>query len=231
LRVDSLPSTFFNVQSFLDATNSIHDLDEQNIYDLQVSIEHWINQTELKNKNIVVWVSPFARTLETASYLVKWFQEHDLQPKHISVVENIKEVEWFSWAIFDALVRWWTVIMWEKTISLDVNITNPQNLSHTDYFFDGYYKKIDAEYLQEIGISNTIWSMETYVDVTARSKKVLGRVLNAIDNQTVLCIVTHQAFSDWITKESCDQYEWQKPWEIFYLTDSKLDNETIKRIT
>jgi hypothetical protein len=69
--VDSLPSTFFNVQSFLDATNSIHDLDEQNIYDLQVSIEHWINQTELKNKNIVVWVSPFARTLETASYLVK----------------------------------------------------------------------------------------------------------------------------------------------------------------
>jgi broad specificity phosphatase PhoE len=61
--------------------------------------------------------------------------------------------------------------------------------------------------LLNLGLDKSISSMETYEDVTSRSKKVLQRVMNAIDNDTVLCIVTHQAFSDWITKEKVGQYE------------------------
>ena len=199
---------------------------------MQKSIEHWIqSQLWLENKKIVIWVSPFARTLETASYLVKWLQKHNLQIKNLSIVDSIKEVEWFSWVVFDALVSWWTMKIWDNVIQLDKSKTNPENLTHTDYFFAWYYKKIDEEYLLNIGLENSISSMETYEDVTLRSKKVLQRVMNAIDNDTVLCIVTHQAFSDWITKEKVGHYDWQKPWEIFYLTDTAIKDGTIERIT
>jgi hypothetical protein len=42
LKIDNLPSTFFDANAFLDAVKDIHDLDEQNIVDLEKSIEHWL---------------------------------------------------------------------------------------------------------------------------------------------------------------------------------------------
>lgn len=46
-----------------------------------------------------------------------------------------------------------------------------------------------------------VQSIETYEEITARSKKDLGRIFEAIGEDQFVFLVSHQAMTDWIVVE------------------------------
>ncbi len=198
-----------NLHKFKEFSSEIKDLKESKITDLKNNIKTFI----IDNKQKLV-----GRTIQTANILFSLIEKSWLDVSSVSLVENLQEVKNFSWNVLYWFVNWWDIELNWKKIYLDKNITNPKNLNITDYFFEWWYKNVDDKYLKEIWIWENISQIETYDDITSRSKRDLNRIFNAIDKNTFLFVVSHQAFTDWIYRKK-DNYKtkWQQPWEILQL--------------
>ncbi len=211
LKVNCNKKTYYNkeIDSFLAFTEQVKDLQEDKIDDLQKKIkEFFVNYWEkIKDKKIVIWVSPYGRTLQTASELVSYMQQEHYNIKKISIVDKLQEVEWFEWQLLNSCVNWWEVEIDGEKIILDKSITNPDNLSITDYFFQGKYRTLN--------IHHRIQNIETYEEITKRSKETLSRVLSTVDDNTFVIMVTHQWRTDHIMIDK-NKYKngWLNPWEF-----------------
>lgn len=198
-----------DVDWFLQYASTIKDLVPEGIASLQDSIQQFCieHQSLLQDKKIVVWISPYARTIDTASYLIQHLQSINYTIDKISLIDQLGEVDGFEWGLFDACVKWWTVQIDGQMVTLDPVVTNPDNLSHMDYFAGWHYRTL--------WIYDRIKSIETYDEITARSKNVLARTLQAMDNDTFVIMVTHQWRTDHIIVEKNNyQNWWLKPWEF-----------------
>jgi broad specificity phosphatase PhoE len=82
---------------------------------------------------------------------------------------------------------------------------------------------VDSEYLEKLGLKERITEVETYQEITERSQRDLTRILNAVDNETFLFIVSHQAFTDRIYVKK-DNYatKGQQPGEFCKVDDKFL---------
>ena len=193
LKVDCPTKTYRenNVSDFVKFADTVKDLKEENIVDLQNSISDFAeqNEEELRSKEIVVWVSPFWRTLQTASELVNYLVDNNYNLKKVSIIDQLREVDGFERPIFSACVNWWEVEIDGEKITLDKSQTNPDNLNYTDYFFQGKYREL-------WWLHKRLWEIETYNEITDRSKNVLHRTLKSVDKDTFLFMVTHQAWTD-----------------------------------
>ncbi len=206
-----------NVSGFIQFADTVKDLKKENIVDLQNSIRNFFqyNEEELRSKEIVVWVSPFWRTLQTASELVNYLVDNNYNLKKVSIIDQLREVDGFERPIFFACVNWWEVEIDGEKITLDKSQTNPDNLNHTDYFFQGKYR--DLGFLHE-----KLWKIETYNEITNRSKNVLDRTLQAVDKDTFLFMVTHQAWTDHaVVEKNGYKNGWLQPWEFLIYPPKK----------
>lgn len=205
------------LDEFKNFANDVKDLNEDKLLDLDKNISEYINThfDILKNKEIKIWVSPFGRTIQTAKHLLDWLQLAWLPVKSVSLVENLEEVKNFYWPILRCFALGGDLELDGKTITIDQTITNPQNLSVTDYFFQWWYRKVDPKYLENIWLKEKIMNIETYDEITTRSKSDLTRIMNAVSDNTFLFLVSHQAFTDWISvKKDNYQNKWQQPGEF-----------------
>lgn len=205
-------TTFFpnEVDDFMKFADENKDLVEDSLPELKKSVSEFFesNAAKIGNKKIVIRVSPFWRTIETATEIIKYITENNYNLRKISIVEEIQEVKWFERRIFDTLVRWWELEVDWKKVQVNKSETNPDNLNHSDYFT--YWKHREINHLWD-KIKNT----ETYEEISTRSKKVLSRAEKAVSDDTVVIMVTHQWFSDHLIHKK-DWYVnwWMKPGEF-----------------
>jgi len=58
------------------------------------------NIEELKIKKIHLWISPFARTIQTAYIFLKKLDKYDINNAKINLFSHLQEAKNFSWNIF-----------------------------------------------------------------------------------------------------------------------------------
>lgn len=82
---------------------------------------------------------------------------------------------------------------------------------------------MDHEYLETLGLKERITGVETYQEITERSKRDLTRIFNSVDKKTFLFIVSHQAFTDRIyVKKDNYSTKGQQPGEFCQVDDTFL---------
>ncbi len=196
------------------------DLDAIKRQKVADSIDALIETWTLEDKEIVFMISPFARVLETTMIAIKRLQEKWYEPSRLMIVNQLRECENFERQYLKACVFGWECeINWD-TIVLDKSITNPEDKSVTDYFFDEWFHAIPKEYLESIWAYERISSIEKYQDVESRSQKDISRILKHVDSDQFLCMVWHQVFTDRMVLAQ-EEYKngGQKPSEILLLDD------------
>jgi broad specificity phosphatase PhoE len=217
-----------------DFKNLVTWIDDLKLWEKQIidqNIDALLKQYKLDSKKIVIWSSPFARTLQTSSYITDALSKRGVEVDKISVVDQIWEVKNFHRPILNACVHGGSVVIRWKERYLNKGITNPDNQSISDYFFDWWYRNISNEYLDRMWITDEIYKIETYDEVTQRAAKDLRRVMKNISDDTFLMIVWHQARTDHLIVEQ-EWYKdwWQKPAEILLYNDDgtyeRIDTRT-----
>jgi len=210
----------FNVNWFLEKFKFVKDLKEDTVSELQKNFKTFIkkNLEELKIKNIHLWISPFARTTQTAYIFLENLNKYGIKTDKINLFSHIQEAKNFSWDIFNWLVEWKTVKINNKKIKFDKKNTNPQNLSYAEYFFQSYWTKIPNKYLQWLNVFGRISSIETYENIVERSQKSINRVLSLNNDNNLVIMFSHQCFSDHLIKKQ-ENYKngGQKEWEILII--------------
>ncbi len=210
----------FDKNQFLKEFKFLKDLKEEGIEDLEKYIDSFIRKyvETLKTKNIHLWVSPFWRTIETSYIFIKKLAEYNIENVKINLFSHLQEAKNFSWQIFDWLVEGKEININNKKIQFDKTITNPENLTHGEYFFKSYWKQIPQEYLKWIDVFEKVLSIENYENITQRSKKAIHRVLSLNNEDNLVIMFSHQCFSDHIIKKQ-ENYKnwWQKVWEILII--------------
>ena len=216
----------FDMNWFLEKFQYTKDLKEDKIEELQEHFESFIkkNLEELKTKNINLWISPFARTIQTAYIFLEKLKKYNIEINKINLFSHLQEAENFSWEVFNWLVEWKEVFINNKTVKFDKSITNPKNLTHAEYFFQSYWTKIPKEYLQWLNIFENISSIETYDNIVKRSQKAIWRVLSLNDDRNLVIIFSHQCFSDQLIKKY-ENYKngGQKEWEILIIKKNSYE--------
>lgn len=187
-----------DVDKFCNFAKTCKDLKISWLQTLKQNIINFFNKniTTLKDKEIRIWISPLARTVQTANMLVQELLKRWLTIKSISFIDQIQEVKNFDFNIYTALVQGGKITIKKKEIILDKNITNPNNLPRSNYFWQWAHKKINKDYLISLWIYEYIHSIETRKQVITRSQQTLSRVLSASSQNQYTFLVTHQCFSD-----------------------------------
>jgi len=214
----------YDKDTFSQEFEFLKDLKSETLEELKSYARNFIQEhlDELKSKKkIHFWTSPYGRTIETANIFLQEFSDVWIDIDKICIFEKIWEVKNFLWVIFDAIVNWKEVEIEWKKISFDKSITNPKNLNYSNYFFESAWLDIDQKYLKWLEVFNRINSIESYESITSKSKQVVDRLLNMTDNNKLVLIFSHQAFSDWLTLNQ-EQYKnwWQNPWEVYIVNQN-----------
>ena len=219
----------WGIEAFITLAKGSPDLKSENIEDLRNNIQEYLAKNEdlLKDKEIKIWTSPFGRTMETSAYLIEWIQNNELLKdniKSISLVDQLQEVKNFERSILSVFVNGWDLEIDGKVVSIDKGITNPDNLSTIDYFFQWVYAKVDDKYLTKLWILDRINSIETYEEITSRSQKDLWRILGAVGEDQFVFVVSHQAMTDWLfVKKEWYENGWQEAGKFLNIVPSDFE--------
>jgi len=213
------------MENFKKFSHNFNDLQEENIHELVSNIHTYIKEhfETLKDKEIVIWTSPLGRTIQTTKILLEELQKSWLKVKSISVIDQLEEVKNFQRSILEAFANGWTCVVNGKQVTVDKEITNPQDLDISHYFLNNGFRKVNPGYLKQLWIYDDMQKIESYDEITERSKNTLYDTFKNIQNHEFIFLVTHQAFSDWIflKKENYEKW-WQKTWEIINFSEDEL---------
>lgn len=157
----------------------------------------------LPNEEVVIWSSPTGRTLETAKVILETLSSKGINVKRerpnlgIGVFEKLGEIKNFSWDLFKSLVDGGKVVITGTEFYIDKNVSNPNNLSYSDYFKNDELRKIPREFQNKWPqeFLNQVMAFETFFDVTKRVAGSIMRIKKVTDKNYRLIIVTHDAFA------------------------------------
>ncbi len=219
-------------EEFLQVFGNVVDL--TSVEEIEGYLEKLLKKIDFsKYKKIHIWVSPFWRTIHTARIIIERLKEKGINPQKIKLFSTIEEVRWFDWEIHKALCEWWEITLsdWKK-VKINKNITNPDNLTFTDYFFNDAIKEIDKNYLEKIWLKEYVENVEKYEEIVKRSLRTLYRILDRVGEDKVVILITHQAFVDEIVREkfNYNKYWGLEPWEYLIIKHGKENVERWKDI-
>ncbi len=209
------------LEDFFVFASQHKDLDAEKTQKIWETIQALIETWSLEEKEIIFMISPFARVLHTTMLAIQSLVNQGYDINKIMIVDQLRECENFEWQYLKACVFGWECEIDGRVVTIDKNITNPENKSTSDYFYDEWLHTIPKEYLKSIWAYDRISSIEKYEEVETRSQRDIFRILNKVDKDQFLFIVGHQVFTDRMVKAQEDYgVGWQKPAEILLLDDS-----------
>lgn len=224
---DKIEYSSQELDDFVSFASCLGDLRKKDLGILKKRLKNYIKSNDFSGKRVIIWVSPFWRTLETAKELVLLLRESDIEIESITFRDELREVDNFEWRLFSKLVHWWIYKHNGKSIILDKSITNPNSLTATEYHFQWYHRLIDESYLTKVWLRDRVYSSWTYKEISERSKNAIADAFNFAWEDQIVILITHQGFSDWIIKENNETYNWQEPWEALLLTSKNGSYERI----
>ena len=201
------PKTANDITTLVEITGSETEEDlsiaKQKAIEIVTKSAEKIASEILPNEEVVIWSSPTGRTLETAKVILETLKSKGINIKKerpnlgIGIFEKLGEIKNFSWDLFKPLVDGGQVTVAGTEFYIDKNVSNPNNLSYSDYFKNDELRKISQEVLRTWPreFLNQIMDFETFFDVTKRVASSITRIKKVTDKNYRLIIVTHDAFA------------------------------------
>jgi broad specificity phosphatase PhoE len=151
------------------------------------------------DEEVEIWSSPSGRTLQTSEIIAQVFKKNGVAMRKGApkIFEQLSEVKNFSWRLFIPLVRGGEVEFAQKKFSIDNNLTNPQHMDSSEYFFRDGIRHIDPAYLQQLPLEyrQEIEGFENFAAATQRLMRPLSRVRSIKDKSYRIVMVTHEALT------------------------------------
>lgn len=188
-------------QKDVSSIEEAEDLTIKGIEDAKKSAEELANFIK-PNEEVEIWSSPTGRTLQTSKVISQVLEKKgiSIRKNRIKIFKQFSEVKNFSWKLFYPLVVGGEVEFAGKKFFIDKNLTNPNNLSPSEYFSESGIKYIDLSYKQKLPEEyvREIEGIEDFIDVTKRLMRPLSHLKNIKDKPHRIIIVTHDALSGFI---------------------------------
>ena len=157
-------------------------------------------------EEVVIWSSPFGRTLETARIIRDVFEEHGLALRErgahsnekIQVFDQFGDIRNFEYDQFVTLADGGTLTIDGETVVIDQKETNPEKLGYTEYYSSGAVHDI-PEHVKATWpakLRESIEGMERFEEISERVISKLKNVSQTSDKDYRLVIVSHGSAAD-----------------------------------
>jgi len=160
------------------------------------------------DEEVAILSSPLGRNLQTAKIIADVLEQkrpalqdgEEAGTIKIKKFKELSEVENFSWHLFEPLVNGGETEFAGERFFVDKKLTNPENLTPSEYFFRGAIENISAESKKQFPEEyvKEIERFEKSVEATKRIIKVLSRLAKLKDKPYHVIIVTHDALAGFI---------------------------------
>lgn len=163
-----------------------------------------------RDEEITIWCSPMGRTLETATIVADTLRERgftirlrrsfdeggssDSAESMIRIFQVLEEVRGLNIDLFSALIAGGSYVLGDGTeVIFEKNVSNPDNMSFQDYYYQQGYKKYlmnGADMPKEV--RDSLMVLEEESDVHHRFDRNVERVQKiSSDKKRRIIIVTH----------------------------------------
>lgn len=159
----------------------------------------------LIKKGAIIFSSPYGRTLHSAKIIKAVLFKYGLGAI-IIIEEDLRELNNFSWKLFQPLVEGGEVNFNGKNFLIDAAETNPNGLKYPDYIIKDEISQIPMKTMLfwPLGYIKKILSFESYYSVVARRDNFLSCLpekLKIHGRKYPAIIVTHDALLLGLNKE------------------------------
>ena len=197
------------------------------------------------DEKVVIWSSPFGRTLHSAQIIAEVFKERGIilrqrQEENVSeylaepaikIFKTFGEVRNFSWSIFAPLVEGGEVLIDDEKFFIDKNETNPDNLDYRSYYISDSMIKIPSSVKEKwpSKYRKLVEDIEDFSSVTKRIIHPLQHLKKLKDKSYRVIIVTHDALTGFLVNTySAGQIKGLEPGEFINLERKDHNLEIIK---